>query len=154
MADFHIAQFNLGRTIAPLDSPQLAGFVSQLEPINALADRAPGFVWRLQDESGDATSYRPYGDDNVIINLSVWESIEELWNFVYRSAHLAVMRDRREWFERLVEAHMVLWWVPAGNIPTVTEAMDRLARLRTHGPSPEAFTFMDRYPAPQATERR
>lgn len=154
MTDFHIAQFNVGRIVAPLDSPRLAGFVAQLEPINALADRAPGFVWRLQDESGDATGYRPYGDDTMIINLSVWRSIDELWDFVYRTAHLEVMRHRREWFERLAEQHLVLWWLPAGTIPTVTEAMDRLARLRAHGPGPEAFTFRDRFPAPQPSGRR
>ncbi|HEY8471945.1 MAG TPA: DUF3291 domain-containing protein [Natronosporangium sp.] len=152
MTGYHIAQLNVGRIVAPLDSPQLEGFTSQLAPINALADRAPGFVWRLQDEAGDATSYHPLDDENFLINLSVWESIEALWDFVYRSAHLDVMRNRRQWFERLAEAHMVLWWVPAGHIPTIEEAMDRLERLRAHGPSPEAFTFKDRYPAPQLSE--
>lgn len=154
MTGFHVAQFNVGRIVAPLDSPQLADFVSRLAPINALADRAPGFVWRLQDDSGDATGYRPYGDDTVLVNLSVWESVEALWDFTYRTAHLEAMRHRRKWFARMVEPHLVLWWIPAGHIPTVEEAMDRLARLRAHGPGPEAFTFKDRYPAPGPTACR
>ena len=108
-----IAQVNIARAKAPLDTPPLAEFVAALEPVNALADSAPGFVWRLQDEGGDATSIRAFPDDLMIVNMSVWKSIEALWEFVYGGRHLEVMRHRREWFSR-IEAHQVLWWVPSG----------------------------------------
>ena len=145
--DLHIAQYNVARAQAALDGPELAEFMASLEPVNALADRAPGFVWRLQDDSGDAISIRAYDDDHMIINLSVWESPEALWRFVYAGGHFDVMRRRREWFERRLEAHLVLWWLPAGSLPTVEEAMERLALLREHGPGPDAFTFKQRFPA-------
>jgi hypothetical protein len=149
MDGYHLAQFNIGLLRAPLDSSQLAGFVAQLDPINALADAAPGFVWRLTDDGGtDATGTRPYGDDMVIVNFSVWTSIEALWDFVYRTAHLDVMRRRREFFHRMLEPYLVLWWVPAGELPSLAEAMDRLAHSRAHGPSPHAFTFTQRYEQP------
>lgn len=148
MVGYHVAQLNIGRLRARLDSPQLAGFVSALEPVNALADRAPGFVWRLQTDEGDATALRPFPDDMMIVNMSVWESVEALSDFVYRSEHRDVLRRRREYFEPMAEAFTVLWWVPAGHIPTVEEAKDRLERLRRDGPTPEAFTFRSRFPAP------
>src|SRR5918911_5766971 len=111
MSNYQLAQVNIGRILAPLDSPVMAEFVAQLEAINALADAAPGFVWRLQTEDGDATAIRPYGDDRIIVNMSVWETPEALQAYVYRSAHVEVMRRRREWFSRLDEAYVVLWWV-------------------------------------------
>lgn len=145
MTAHHLAQLNVGRLRHPLDAPEAAGFVAGLEPINALADSSPGFVWRLTDEGGqDATAIRPAGDD-VIVNLSVWESREALWNFTYRSDHMEYVRRRREWFTRAAEAFTVLWWTPAGEPPTVQEALSRLARLREHGPGPEAFTFRRPY---------
>jgi len=137
----NVAQVNIARLRAPLDSPQLADFVAALEPINALADRSPGFVWRLQDDSGDATSIRGFDSDEIIVNLSVWESLDALWRFVYDSAHLTVMRRRREWFQRITGAHLTLWWVEAGHVPTVAEAELRAAHLARHGPSVEAFDF-------------
>jgi hypothetical protein len=153
MTDYHLAQLNIGLLRAPLESPQLADFVAQLDPINALADAAPGFVWRLTDEGGnDATGNRPYDDDMIIVNFSVWTSIEALWDFVYRSVHLDVMRRRREYFHRLLEPYLVLWWVPAGELPSLEEAVDRLAHLRAHGPSPHAFTFKQRYEQPVVAE--
>lgn len=146
MPDHHLAQFNVARQRSGLEDPDMAEFVALLEPINALADGAPGFVWRLKAENApDATTIRPYGD-MIIINYSVWESREALWDFTYRTAHLEVMRRRREWFGRMVEPHLVMWWVPAGYVPTVDEAVAKLAQLRTHGPGPEAFTFRDPYP--------
>ncbi|XRQ15538.1 DUF3291 domain-containing protein [Actinomadura welshii] len=149
-ARFHLAQFNVGTLRFPLDDPRAADFVALLGPVNALADSAPGFVWRLTEEGEpDATGMRPAGED-VIINYSVWESAEALWDFVYRSAHLETMRRRREWFQRHVEAHLVLWWVPAGRIPTVAEALERLALLREQGPSARAFTFASSYTAEEA----
>ncbi|HEY0537849.1 MAG TPA: DUF3291 domain-containing protein [Actinoallomurus sp.] len=145
MTDHHLAQLNVGRLRQPLDAPESAGFVAGLKPINALADASPGFVWRLTDEGGeDATSLHPNGDD-MIVNLSVWESREALWDFTYRSDHLELLRHRREWFVRMTEPFMVLWWVPAGHVPSVEEALGRLDRLREKGPGPVAFTFREPY---------
>jgi hypothetical protein len=141
---FHIAEINVARALAPLDAALLADFVANLDPINALADGSEGFVWRLQTEDGDATSIRAFEDELMIINMSVWESIDQLAEFVYRSGHIAVMRRRREWFERM-RVYMTLWWVPAGHTPTIAEAQDRLAYLEAHGPSPYAFTFKRRF---------
>jgi hypothetical protein len=151
--DWHIAQANIAIPHEPIDSPALADFVALLDPVNALADRAPGFVWRLQTEEGDATSIRPFDDERIIVNMSVWESIEALWGFVYDGSHLEVMRRRREWFTKLAEAHLALWWVPAGSIPTVEEMSDRVEQLRAHGPTPYAFTFKLRFPPPSAFSR-
>lgn len=135
---------------APIDSPQLADFVAGLEPINALADTAPGFVWRLQTEEGDATAIRPYDDDMVMVNMSVWTSVEALKAFVYSAEHRSYLARRREWFERMDEAIVALWWVEAGHLPTVDEAKERLALLDRVGPSPAAFTFRTAFPAPEA----
>jgi hypothetical protein len=119
-----------------------------LDPINAVADRSPGFVWRLQTEEGNATAIPVLGDDRLIVNMSVWESIDQLAEFVYRSGdHLAVMRRRRQWFDR-IKVFMALWWVPAGHHPTVAEAEERLEHLRVHGPTTFAFTFRQRFSAP------
>jgi hypothetical protein len=149
MADHHLAQVNIALPKEPLESPLLADFVAWLEPVNARADGADGFVWRLQTDEGDATAIKAFNDDRLIVNMSVWESIEALEAFAYRDrGHLAVVRRRREWFERM-DTFMVLWWVPAGHRPTVEEAEDRLALLRQHGPTQEAFTFRDRFPDPE-----
>ncbi|MEU7386921.1 DUF3291 domain-containing protein [Streptomyces tanashiensis] len=146
----HLAQLNVAKLRFPLDDPRVAPFVEMLDPVNDAADAAPGFVWRLvEDGEADATGLRPLGDD-VIVNLSVWETQEALWDFAYRSGHLEVMRKRRDWFHRHVEAHLVLWWVPAGHVPTVGEAVERLAHLRAHGPSPRAFTFASAHSAADA----
>ncbi|WP_131738334.1 DUF3291 domain-containing protein [Actinomadura roseirufa] len=151
-ASFHLAQFNVATLRLPLDDPGMVDFVALLDPMNALADGAPGFVWRLVEEGRpDATGMRPAGAD-VIINFSVWESRESLWDFVYRSGHLETMRRRREWFHRHADAHLVLWWIPAGHVPSVGEAMERLALLRSMGPSPRAFTFGSAYGAGEAAE--
>jgi hypothetical protein len=150
MTKFHLAQVNLARLLAPLNSPALADFVARLPDINALADSSPGFVWRLIDEDGaDATSVRPDDtDDMLMVNLSVWESTEALWDYVYRTAHLEVLNRRRDWFQHMGEAYQALWWVPAGHQPTVAEAMERIEELRANGSRPRAFTFRDPYPAP------
>jgi hypothetical protein len=147
---WHIAQLNVGTTMAPLDSPELADFVAALDSINALAEASPGFVWRLKSDSGNATDIRASDDPNFIVNMSVWESVEALFAFVYRSAHTNVMSRRREWFSKPDQAYQVLWWVPAGHAPTVEEALDRLEHLRRDGPTAHAFTFKDRYPAPDS----
>lgn len=148
---WNLAQLNVGRLLAPLESETLAGFVAALEPINALADGHAGFLWRLQTDAGDATSIRPTEDDLFLINMSVWSSLETLRAFVYTTAHVQVLRQRRAWFEQLATSHMVLWWVPAGHIPTVDEALARLERLRREGPGPAAFTFRAPF-EPQASD--
>ncbi|GAA4226917.1 DUF3291 domain-containing protein [Actinomadura meridiana] len=149
---YHLAQFNVATLHAPLDDPRTADFVALLDPVNALADAAPGFVWRLVEEGmPDATGIRPAGQD-VIINFSVWESTEALWDFAYRSPHLEPLRRRREWFKRHVDAHSVMWWIPAGHVPTVDEAMERLALIREHGPTPRGFTFSSAYAAEEAMQ--
>jgi hypothetical protein len=143
----HLAQLNLARPLFPVEDPAMAGFTTRLEEINALADAAPGFVWRLVDDGGaDATSLRPYGPD-LMVNMSVWESIETLHDFAYRTAHLDVLRQRRDWFDHAgLDAYAVLWWIPAGTIPTLEQARVRLDRLTRDGPTAEAFTFRDRFP--------
>ncbi len=146
MRDFHLAQVNVARLSAPLDSPQLADFVANLEPINAVADASEGFVWRLQTEAGDATALRFMDDDWLIVNMSVWKSLEALRSYVYRSRHADVLRRRQEWFDRMVEAHVALWWIEAGTLPTLDDARERLLRLRADGPTPDAFTLKEPYP--------
>jgi len=153
--EFVLAQVNIGRLRAPVDSPQLAGFMAALDPVNALADAAPGFVWRLQTEDGNATAVRAFewdqaGSAGVILNMSVWESVEALAAFVYSEQHRQVLRRRREWFERMEEAYLALWWIPAGHVPTVDEAKERLASLEQHGPTPFAFTFRTTFAPPAA----
>jgi len=150
-ASYHLAQINIGRLVAPIDDPLIADFVANLDPINALADSHPGFVWRFQTDEGNATSVRPYDDDRIAINFSVWKDFESLRAFTYESAHVAIMRRRREWFERLTDMYMALWWVPAGHLPSVAEATARLEHLKQFGPSPEAFTFREPFPAPDAS---
>jgi hypothetical protein len=145
---FHLAQANIGRIRAPLQDPIMEGFRTQLDPINALADRTPGFVWRLQTEDGNAMAIRPYADEFMAINMSVWDTLEALQQFVYRSAHVGPLRDRKQWFEPMEGPILVLWWIPAGHIPTVAEAKDRLQYLKEHGPSQHAFTFRTPFPSP------
>ena len=153
MVRYHLAQVNIGRFRAPIDSPVMEGFRRQLDPINALADASRGFVWRLQTEEGDATAIRPYPEDDLMaINLSVWESLEALQQFVYRSAHVGTLRDKQQWFEPLPGPILALWWIPAGRLPTVPEAVDRLKHLAAHGPTAHAFTFRTPFPAPESDD--
>jgi Domain of unknown function (DUF3291) len=142
---FQLAQVNIGRARGQPSDPVMAEFVARLPEINALADRSPGFVWRLQTEDGDATAVRPYDDPNILINLSVWTDLEALRAYVFRGPHLEVMRRRREWFERFERIYVALWWVPAGHVPTVTEAVERLDHLDRHGPTGYAFSFAAPY---------
>ena len=151
---FWLAQLNVARMKAPLDSPQLAGFVALLSPINALADAAPGFVWRLQTTEGHATALSLPHAPELIVNLSVWESLEALTDFtygrLYASPHRSVVGQRREWFSKMKEAHQVLWWVEEGHLPTLEEAEERLVHLREHRSSGYAFTFRSPHPPPGA----
>lgn len=145
MTDYHLAQVNIAKMRAPIDSPIMAEFVAQLDAINAVAEAAPGFIWRLQSEEGNATSIRVFDDLMLIINMSVWESVEALFEYTYRSDHVDIFRRRGDWFERMETPHMALWWIPAGHIPTPQEAKDKLALLEREGATPLAFTFKCRF---------
>jgi len=145
---YHLAQINVALAKAEMESAVMQGFVSRLEEINTLADSSPGFVWRLQDESGDATSILVFDEPLLLVNMSVWESLEALKNYVYQSLHVEVLRNRSAWFDAMKETHLALWWIPAGHIPTTVEAKKKLEHIRQHGPTAEAFTFGKPYPAP------
>jgi len=151
---YELAQLNVGIIKGPMDSPVMAEFAANLERINALAEQASGFIWRLQTDDGDATAIRPFDDANMLVNMSVWRDVESLRRFVYRSDHVEVMRRRGQWFERMSEVFLVLWWVPEGHRPRVVDAIAKLDVLRRNGPTPEAFTFRQSYPAPDAVESR
>jgi hypothetical protein len=141
----HLAQLNVGRLRAPMDDPRIDDFRENLDPVNALAERSAGFVWRLQDDSGNATGIKPYGDDLEIVNLTVWESVEALADFTYRTGHAQFLRRRREFFEAATSPILCLWWIPVGVLPSVEGAIARLDHLRAHGPTPTAFTFATRF---------
>jgi len=152
---YELAQVNIARLAAPLDAPALADFLAALAPVSGVADEAPGFVWRLQTEDGNATAVRVFdwdaGDScGVIVNMSVWADVESLDACVHGEAHHRVLRRRRQWFRRTPEAWMACWWVPTGHRPTTDEAEARLRHLRAQGPSPHAFTLRERFPAPGA----
>jgi hypothetical protein len=142
----HLAQVNIARARAPLDGPEMAEFVSRIDQVNALSDGSPGFVWRLPSGTGGDSYLRPYDDDRILFNLSVWRTVEDLRAFVYRSVHAEVMRRRQEWFEKFDGAYVALWWIAAWRIPSVDEAKARLAHLDRHGPTPTAFTFKMLFP--------
>jgi hypothetical protein len=146
---FELAQLNIATMKAPLDSPVMADFVANLERINTLAEQSPGFVWRLKDESGDATAIRPFGDD-IVVNMSVWKDIASVHHYVFRTAHTEMLKRKREWFERMNKAYTVLWWVPSGHKPTLAEAAEHLEHLRAQGSTARAFTFKDAFPPPDA----
>ena len=150
MSAYELAQLNIGIIRGPIDSPLMAEFVANLEHINALAEASRGFVWRLQTEAGDATAIRPFENENQLVNMSVWRDLDSLRQFVYRSAHADILRRRREWFEKVSEAYMVLWWVPQGHRPSVQEAIAKLETVRSRGASAEAFTFRQTFPPPDA----
>jgi heme-degrading monooxygenase HmoA len=146
---YRIAQLNIGTVRYPLESAEMHGFVSALDEINALAESSPGFRWRLTGDGNDATSLRPYDDDRIIVNMSVWDNLETLKNYVYNSAHTDYLRRRKEWFAAMRDAYTVLWWIPEGHTPTVAEAVERLEHLRAHGSTPYAFAFREPHPAPE-----
>ena len=148
MSKHHLAQLNITLMKEPLESPSMADFVNNLDRINALAEQAPGYVWRLQTEDGDATALRPFGE-NLLVNLSVWKDVEALRQYVYQSDHASIMRRRSEWFDHMKEAFVVLWWVPENHFPGLEEARERLDHLRQFGPTAEAFNFRNLFPAPE-----
>ena len=153
MSQYELAQLNIAVMKEPLDSPRMADFVANLERINALAESSPGFLWRLQTEEGDATALRPLGDQ-TLVNMSVWKDVASLNHYVYKTAHVEIMRRRKEWFDRMHEASIVLWWVPQGHRPSVVQATERLQLLRAQGPSADAFTFRHAFPPPDAQEQQ
>jgi hypothetical protein len=148
---WHLAQINIGRLVAARGDPRVAPFFEALDRINALADAAPGFVWRLQDESGNATEISYVPDPLLAVNMSVWADAESLFDYVYRSAHTPVMARRREYFQRMEGVYQALWWIPAGTIPTVNDGLSRIWMLEKFGPCPQAFTFKARFPKPDET---
>jgi hypothetical protein len=147
---YHLAQVNVARMLAPLTDAVMSGFVAQLDAINALADSSPGFLWRLQTPEGNATALRPFEDDLILVNLSLWASLADLSTFVYKSRHRQVMQQRSQWFERFDGPHLALWWVPSGHIPDVEEAKERLTSLRANGETPYAFSFKKPFPTQEA----
>ena len=145
--EYALAQLNLAVMKYPLESGEMAEFTANLDRINQLAESSSGFIWRLQDESGDATALRPFGDD-MLVNLSLWQDVDSLHAFVFDSAHKSFMKRRSEWFDKMSDAYVVLWWLPSGELPTLEDAGRRIACLRSDGPGPEAFTFRERFPPP------
>lgn len=145
---YHLAQINIGRIRAPLTDPIMLGFVSQLDAINALADQSPGFVWRLQTPEGNATAINVYPDERLLINMSVWTSLEALQQYTYKSQHAGVFRQRRDWFEPATQPYLALWWIPVGHIPTPAEGKERVELLTHLGPTPQAFTFKQSFAPP------
>jgi hypothetical protein len=153
LEEYHLAQVNTATLRAPLHSPEMADFVVQIRDINAIADVDPGFVWRLRGEGADdATDIRAFEDERILITLTVWKSVEALSDYVYRSAHASVMRDRRRWFEKADQPILALWWIPVGHIPTIAEAKERLEHLRHYGSTSHAFAFSKPFTSPSVRE--
>lgn len=149
---YHLAQVNIAKAHATMDAPEMQGFVEQLDYINQLAERSPGFVWRLQTEAGDATSLQLFDDPLVIMNCSVWESLEALQDYVYSGEHLTVLKNKKNWFEKMASPALALWWVPAGHIPSAEAARDAIHQLQQQGPSAAVFSFAKPYPMPDASQ--
>ena len=150
--EFYLAQINIAKMLAPIDSPVMADFVANLDSINALAETSEGFVWRLKDESNNATAIKIFDDDFLIVNMSVWENTESLFQFVYQSNHVEIFKRRKEWFEKMDEMHMAQWYVQAGHLPTVADAVERLNYLRNHGETPFSFSFKKRFTIEETNE--
>lgn len=149
MAKFHLAQINIARLVAPIDDPQIKDFSQAIAAINLLAESSDGFIWRLKDETGNATAIQAFSDPQMIVNMSVWESLEALQHYAYQSGHAQYVRRRREWFEPMSAPHLAMWWVPVGHTPTLEEAKQRLAHIEQHGETAFAFTFKNLFPAPE-----
>jgi len=145
---FHLAQANIARMRFPIDHPAMESFRVQLAPINALADRAPGFVWRLQTADGDSTAIRAFDEPLILFNMSVWENAEALYDYTYKSGHIALLRGRAEWFDRMSGPSLVMWWIPPGRVPTIEEAKAKLDQLAADGPTAAAFSFKTQFPPP------
>jgi len=149
--EYQLAQVNIARMNADIEDPAMSGFAQRLEEINALADFSKGFVWRFKTEEGDDTYLRPFDDTRILFNMSVWETVEDLKNYVYASKHIELLKSKNDWFKKLDEAHLALWWIEKGRIPSVEDALEILELIKTNGPSPKAFTFAKPYPKPNKT---
>jgi hypothetical protein len=147
--EYHLAQINIARMLGPIDSPIMAEFVANLAPINVLAENSEGFIWRLKDDSNSATQMQFFDDEYIIVNMSVWRSVESLFNYTYRTVHNEVFKKRHSWFEKMPTMHYALWYVPAGHEPGVAEAMERLEHLRNQGDTPYAFSFKKKFTVDQ-----
>jgi hypothetical protein len=149
----HLAQINIARMLFPREDARMAGFFNRLDEINAMAESSPGFIWRLKDSNGNATYINAFDDESLLVNLSVWESVEALSAFTYRSAHKELISAHKQWFERSEKAYTALWWIAAGEIPMIDEAKQRLTYLQVHGPTAYAFSFKSTFAAPSSTEQ-
>jgi len=145
-----LAQLNIAKAKYSLDAPEIKDFVDNLEPVNQLAEQSEGFIWRLQDEQGDATGIQAFSDPSMLVNMSVWQSIDALQNFMFRTHHRDFLRRKKEWFTDMAEDSYVLWWIPTGSTPTIEQALERLNYLRDNGDSPHAFTFKSNFTAEEA----
>lgn len=148
MGNYHLAQLNIANAVATMESPEMEGFVARLDEIHDLADNAEGFIWRWESETIDSSVVDVFGDPLLLVNLTLWESVETLKHFVYKTIHVELIRDREAWFSKMPEMHQVVWWVPEGHIPSVTEAKERLDKLRQDGPTEAAFTMAKPFPKP------
>ena len=146
---FHLTQLNIGKLLHPIDHPQIAEFVNNLERVNKIAESSKGFVWRLKDESGNATGIEVFDDPLIIVNMSVWKTVEDLKNFAFKSIHVDFMRKRRQWFEKPESEYLVLWWIPKGHFPSAEDAKNKLYYLQQHGESNLAFTFKKLFEPPK-----
>lgn len=142
---YYLAQVNIAKMLAPIDSPVMADFVANLDRINALAEGSDGFIWRLKTEGNNATDIKVYDDDFIIVNMSVWRNIDALFAFTYKSSHTEVFKRRKEWFEKMSDMHMCLWYVEEDRMPAAIDTVDRLDYIRKHGETPYAFTFKKRF---------
>lgn len=148
MSQYHLAQLNIANAKASMDSSVMEGFVSRLDEIHALSDSADGFIWRWESGSADSSVVEVFGDPLLLVNLSLWESVETLKHFVYKTVHIELIRDREAWFDKMPEMHQAVWWVPAGHIPSVAEAKQKLDLLRREGPTDSAFSMSKPFPMP------
>jgi hypothetical protein len=148
--NYHLAQVNIAKMLAPLESPIMADFVANLDPINQLAETSEGFVWRLKDEGNNATSIKIYDDEFLLVNMSVWKDADSLFQFAFKSQHVEIFKRRSEWFDKMSQMHMALWYVPPGHYPDVNEATQRLNHIRMHGETPYAFSFKKRFSVHEA----
>jgi hypothetical protein len=143
----HLAQLNIAKAKYSLEAPEIKEFIDNLTPVNEIAESSDGFIWRLKDESGDATNIKAFSDPKIIVNMSVWNSIDSLKNFMFRTHHRNFLRRKNEWFDSMPEDSYVLWWVPIGHIPSIEEAVDKLEFLRKNGDTANAFSFKSNFSA-------
>ena len=149
MGEYYLAQLNVAYAKAPIDSDIMVDFVAQLDAVNEAAENSPGFIWRLKDdENNNAIGFSAFDDENMLINISVWSSVDALKNYLYEGLHLTVFKDKHRWFEKMDSPHLVLWWIKADTVPTVDSALERLSYLNANGPSEHAFTFSQQFPPP------